>query len=279
MKKGASTSLSIAEKTGIAAFVLAGVLSVFWGAVWSILPLAGFIGLCLAAPFATRFGFFLPVICRGSRKKAWVSLTFDDGPDRVTTPLILDILQSYRVPATFFVTGKNVRSHPDLIARILAQGHTIGNHTYSHDPLIMLKSSRQLKGEIVNTQKILGSHGIRALVFRPPVGITSPKLGPVLSELGMRSVNFSCRAMDKGNRRVSGMASKILDRVRPGDIILLHDLPPRSEMPDNQAIHQFLTELECILDGLESKNLSVVPLSELIGQPVMDSVGGRGEAV
>ncbi len=271
--------MSVAEKTGIAAFVLAGGLFVLGGPLWSILPLAGFIGVCLAAPFATWFGFFLPVVRRGSRKKAWVSLTFDDGPDSVTTPLILDILQSYRVPATFFVTGKNARRHPDLIARILAQGHTIGNHTYSHDPLIMLKSSRQLKGEIVQTQNILGTHGIRPLVFRPPVGIISPKLGPVLSKLGMSAVNFSCRAMDQGNRRVSGMASKILGRVRPGDIILLHDLKPRSETPDNPYIRQFLTELECILDGLEHQNLYVVPLSELIGQPVMETVGGRGAAI
>nr|WP_321403195.1 polysaccharide deacetylase family protein [uncultured Desulfobacter sp.] len=279
LKKPANKSLSTAEKTGLSAFILAGVLSVFLGPGWSIVPLAGFVGLCLAAPFATRFGFFLPVVCRGDCKKACVSLTFDDGPDSVTTPLILDILQSYQVPATFFVTGKNARSHPDLIARILAQGHTIGNHTYSHDPLIMLKSSRQLKAEIVQTQHVLGTHGIRPLVFRPPVGIISPKLGPVLSELGMRAVNFSCRAMDQGNRRVSGMASKILDRVRPGDIILLHDLKPRPETHDNPSIRHFLTELECILDGLESHNLSVVPLSELIGQPVMETVGGRGAAI
>ena len=106
LKKGASKSLSVAEKTGIAAFVLAGVLCVFWGPLWSILSLAGFIVVCLAAPFATRFGFFLPVVCRGSRKKAWVSLTFDDGPDSLTTPLILDILQSYRMPGHLFCHRK-----------------------------------------------------------------------------------------------------------------------------------------------------------------------------
>nr|WP_319395728.1 polysaccharide deacetylase family protein [uncultured Desulfobacter sp.] len=277
MKIPVKKTWSIAEKTGIAAFILAGVLFVLWGPVWSILPLAGFVGLCLAAPCATRFGFFLPVVCRGNRKKACVSLSFDDGPDRVTTPLVLDLLQSYQVSATFFVTGKNARRHPDLIARILAQGHTIGNHTYSHDPLIMLKSSRQLKAEIVQTQDVLGTHGIRPLVFRPPAGIANPKLGPVLRELGMTAVNFSCRAMDAGNRNVSGMASKILGRVRPGDIILLHDLTPRFETPDNQFTRLFLSELESVLDGLESRKLSVVPLSELIGQPVMDVVE-TGEA-
>lgn len=272
MKIPAKRPLTTGEKTGIAAFLLAALFFVFQGPVWSIFPLAGFVLLCLVAPFATGYGFFLPVICRGPRKEGCLSLSFDDGPDTVTTPLILDILKFYQVTATFFVTGKNARRHPDLIARILEQGHAIGNHTYSHDPLIMLKSSRQLKEEIIKTQDILATHGIRPLVFRPPAGITNPKLGPVLSGLGLTAVNFSCRAMDNGNRRISGMASKILNRVKPGDIILMHDSKPRTGMPDNQFIPGFLTELKRVLDGLETQERSVVPLAELIGQPVMEEV-------
>ena len=267
--------MTTGEKTGIVAFVLAGFFFVLWGPVWSIFPLAGFVLVCLVAPFATDFGFFLPVVYRGGRNVGCVSLSFDDGPDSVTTPLVLDILKSYQVPATFFVTGKNARSHPDIIARILEQGHTIGNHTYSHDSLIMLKSMLRLKAEISKTQMVLAAHGIRPLVFRPPAGITNPKLGPVLAELGLIAVNFSCRAMDKGNRRISGIASKILGRVRPGDIILLHDSKPWAENPDvsdNKALSLFLTELGRVLDGLETQKLSVVPLSELIGLPVMEQV-------
>lgn len=261
------------EKIGIVAFILAGFLFVLWGPVWSIFPLAGFILVCLAAPFATGAGFFLPVICRGPRNIRCVSLTFDDGPDGTITPLVLNLLESYQVSATFFVTGKNARSHPDLIARILDQGHTIGNHTYSHDPLIMLKSGQRLKEEIIKTQAVLAGHGIRPLVFRPPAGITNPKLGPVLAELGLSAVNFSCRALDKGNRRISGIASKILGRVKSGDIILLHDSKPWAKSPeDNTTLSSFLTELERVLNGLETRKLSVVPLSELIGQAVMEQV-------
>ena len=265
--------LTTGEKTGIVAFVLASALFVLWGPVWSLFPLAGFILVCVAAPFLTAFGFFLPVICRGSRSIRCVSLTFDDGPDRTTTPLVLTLLETYQVPATFFVTGKNAHRNPDLIARILDQGHTIGNHTYSHDPLIMLKSGQRLKEEIIKTQTVLAANGIRPLVFRPPAGITNPKLGSVLTELGLSAVNFSCRAMDKGNRRVSGIASKILHRVKPGDIILLHDSTPwteNHETPDNRLLASFLTELERLLNGLKTRKLSIVPLSELIGQAVME---------
>ncbi|WP_051958085.1 polysaccharide deacetylase family protein [Desulfobacter vibrioformis] len=275
MKIPEKPALSTGEKTGIAAFILAGLFFVLWGPGWGIVFPAGFVLVCLAAPFVTGYGFFLPVICRGPRNAGYVSLTFDDGPDSVTTPLILNLLDSYQVPATFFVTGKNAAAHPDLIARILDQGHTIGNHTYSHDPLIMLKSGQRLKGEIIKTQAVLAAHGIRPLVFRPPAGITNPKLGPVLAELGLRAVNFSCRAMDKGNRRISGMASKILDRVKSGDIILLHDSKPwvkKTEDPDNTPLFSFLTELERVLNGLETRKIPVVPLSELIGQAVMEQV-------
>ncbi|NDY72576.1 polysaccharide deacetylase family protein [Desulfobacter hydrogenophilus] len=275
MKIPAKRSLTTGEKTGIAAFILAGSFFVLWGPIWSTLPLAGFVLLCLVAPFATDYGFFLPVVCRGGRNVRSVSLSFDDGPDSMTTPFVLEILKSYQMPATFFVTGKNARSHPDLIARILEQGHTIGNHTYSHDSLIMLKSYQRLKDEINKTQRVLAAHGIRPLVFRPPAGITNPKLRPVLAELGLNAVNFSCRAMDKGNRRIAGIASKILNRVRPGDIILLHDSKPWAEspgVPDDTAISSFLIELGRVLDGLETQKLSVVPLSELIGQPIMEQV-------
>lgn len=275
MKISKKNALTTGEKTGIAAFILAGLFFVLFGSGWGLLFPAGFILVCLAAPFATRYGFFLPVICRGPRNVRCVSLTFDDGPDSATTPLVLNLLKSYQVSATFFVTGKNAADHPDLIARILDQGHTIGNHTYSHDPLIMLKSGQRLKEEIIKTQAVLAAHGIRPLVFRPPAGITNPKLGPVLAELGLSAVNFSCRAMDKGNRRISGIALKILGRVRAGDIILLHDSKPWAENPgdqDNTALSSFLTELERVLDGLETRKLSVVPLSELIGQAVMEQV-------
>lgn len=275
MKISKKNALTTGEKTGIAAFILAGLFFVLFGSGWGLLFPAGFILVCLAAPFATGYGFFLPVICRGPRNVRCVSLTFDDGPDSATTPLVLNLLNSYQVSATFFVTGKNAAGHPDLIARILDQGHTIGNHTYSHDPLIMLKSGQRLKEEIIKTQAVLAAHGIRPLVFRPPAGITNPKLGPVLAELGLSAVNFSCRAMDKGNRRISGIALKILGRVRAGDIILLHDSKPWAKNPgdpDNTALSSFLTELERVLDGLETRKLSVVPLSELIGRAVMEQV-------
>jgi peptidoglycan-N-acetylglucosamine deacetylase len=102
------------------------------------------------------------------------------------------------------------------------------------------------------------------MAFRPPVGIISPKLPPVLDKLGMFCVTFSCRAFDAGNRRVKNLGSRILKKVKTGDIILLHDVPPRKK--EENAL--LLPEVEKILQGLMAKDLKIVPLSVLINKEI-----------
>jgi peptidoglycan/xylan/chitin deacetylase (PgdA/CDA1 family) len=233
-----------------------------WAAVF---PLLLFLVLCFTAPLIPSFGFFLPIICRGPSEKQAVALTFDDGPHPISTPDVLALLASRGVKATFFVNGRRVEQFPDLIRRIVSQGHTIGNHTYSHDNLIMLKSTRALKNEIEKTQQVLHDLGVRPLTFRPPVGVTNPKLGPVLEQAGMYTVNFSCRAGDRGNRRIHDISDRILGKLRSGDIIMLHDTPPRN----GGTIEEWLGQVDSIMAGIKKKNLDIVPLAELIDRPVM----------
>jgi peptidoglycan/xylan/chitin deacetylase (PgdA/CDA1 family) len=154
-----------------------------------------------------------------------------------------------------------------LVNAILSRGHLIGNHSYSHSPYLMLRSYRKLFQEVAGAQDMIKQFGILPLAFRPPVGLTNPKLGPVLSRLGMVCITFSCRAYDRGNRQIRGLARKILKKVRPDDIILLHDVRP-SKIGD---IPHWLNEVESILSGLTKRGFSVLPLDELIGRPVMTS--------
>ena len=224
------------------------------------LPLAVFVLACLAAPFFPQQGFFLPLISHGSRKKNMVALTFDDGPDLETTPRLLKLLAEHAVSSTFFVIGKKAQRYPELIRAIIASGHTIGNHSHSHDVLLMLRSSQRLYKEVFEAQKILAHFGIRPWAFRPPAGITNPRLGRILRKLDLRCVTFSCRAFDGGNRHIAGLAEKILGKVKAGDIILLHDVPP----PHNGAPDELLLELEKIVTGLHDRKLSIVPLAELV---------------
>jgi peptidoglycan/xylan/chitin deacetylase (PgdA/CDA1 family) len=254
----------MAAKYGLIALLLAGLLLIFdsWLAA---IPLVGFLLLCLAAPFFPRFGFYLPVISRGTSGKKAVAVTFDDGPDPLTTRPLLKLLLAHQVKATFFMTGKKAAAHPELIKEIVRHGHSVGNHSYHHSYRMLFKTCPSIVRDIEATQTVLRNLGVRPLAFRPPAGITSPRLGPALSKTGMYLVNFSCRPLDGGNRRIKNLAEKILKRVRPDDIILLHDGQP----PNERLIPQWLNEIERLLAGLAAAGFAVLPLSELIGKPVM----------
>ena len=261
---GKISYVSPAAVTGFVAIALASILSLFYVGL-AVIPLSFFVLLCAIAPFSPSRGFFLPVISRGHTGRPVVSLTFDDGPDPVTTPPLLQLLGRYAAKATFFVTGERASQHAELILEILAHGHDIGNHSYSHAPLLMLHSSEKLHREIEATQVLLRRFGISPVAFRPPVGITSPKLSHALLKQGLYCVTFTCRAFDGGNRYLQGLSGRILKKIKPDDIILLHDIRPKgANKPD-----LWLREIDNILSGLKNKGLQVVPLAELLGKPVM----------
>lgn len=261
---GQKPSLSMAEWSGLLSLLTA-VLLFFIDARLSPIPLAVFFLLCISAPFFPRFGFYLPIISRGISGKRAVAITFDDGPDSLTTPHLLQLLHEHRVKAAFFVTGKKAAENPELVNAILEQGHAIGNHSYSHNILILFKSCQGIIKEIEAAQNVLGEFGVRPLAFRPPAGITNPRLRPALLKCGVYLVNFSCRAFDGGNRWIENLSGRILKQVRPDDIILLHDSRPKYE----STLPQWLNEIERLLSGLRSRGLAVLPLSEIIEKPVM----------
>ncbi|MBI5542956.1 MAG: polysaccharide deacetylase family protein [Deltaproteobacteria bacterium] len=251
-----------------------------WGLALSpaALPLVLYVALCFAAPFFPVWSFFLPIVTRGPRERPAVALTFDDGPDPRVTPALLDLLARYGARAAFFVVGRNAEAHPEVMARIRAAGHEVGNHSLSHDPILMLRSARLLQSEIAACQAILQRQGVTALAFRPPVGITNPRLPPVLERLGLGCVCFSCRPLDFGNRRVAGLAAKVLGSVAPGDVVLLHDVMPGTGV----TVEDWLSEIEKILVGLQARGLKPVALSQLIGRPLMvasGAVDGAGAPV
>jgi len=262
--KKKSPLLSPAQITGLILLPLALV-------VYFIQPLAAiaialfYIIVCIAAVFFPRSSFYMPTVSRGNTGKNQVALTFDDGPSQPTTKQVLDLLDKYSAKATFFVSGENVLKHPEIIRDIIARGHTIGNHSFHHNPFLMLGGYNYLYQEVFRAQEVLSQLGVQTFAFRPPVGIINPKLPSVLDKLDMFCVTFSCRAFDAGNRRVENIASGILKKVKADDIILLHDVYPRSV----EANHILLSEIEKILQGLAAKGLKVVPLSDLIGREVM----------
>lgn len=256
--------LSTAQLTGIVLLSVAA-LVIFFNPLLAAAIALFYILLCVTASFLPQSSFYLPVISRGNTGKNLVALTFDDGPAEPTTRQMLDLLDTYSAKATFFVSGINALKHPDIIKEIIARGHTIGNHSFHHNPFLMTGSYKYLHQEIFRTQEILQQMDINTLAFRPPVGIINPKLPLVLNELGMFCVTFSCRAIDCGNRRINNLSMRILKKVKRNDIILLHDIPARSK-EDNLIL---LSEVEKILQGLGEKDLKIVPLAGLIGRSIM----------
>jgi peptidoglycan-N-acetylglucosamine deacetylase len=261
MKDRDTRTFSVAEKSGFAALLAALALGFVAPRQLAAIPLGLFLLTCLAAPFFPGWSFFLPVISRGQRGVNGIALTFDDGPFPASTPVLLELLARYQLPATFFVIGRHAAAHPELIAAILAQGHTIGNHSFDHDNLLMLRSCEVLKRNIQMTQEVLEKMGVQPIVFRPPIGIISPRLKPVISSLGLQTITFSCRIFDRGNRNVRHLASKVLKKLQPGDILLLHDIPP-------QCQEAWIKELHCLFAQLHQTK-RVVPLAVLIDRPVM----------
>lgn len=264
--------LSVAHLTGIAAFQLAFCL-LFLDVRLAAIPLAVFVVVCMAAPFFPRFGFFLPIVSRGGRKLPRVALSFDDGPDPEVTPRILDFLDRHGVKAVFFMIGAKAEANPDLVREVLARGHEVGNHSWHHHPFLMLEGDRVLREEVARAQAIFQTFGVQPRAFRPPVGITSSRLWTVLLDHGMFCMNFSCRAPDLGNRRLARLAQRILGKVRPGDLILLHDVKP-----PQAPVDVLLAELEELVAGLKAKGLELVPPAQLVGRSLMRRKAARGAA-
>lgn len=232
----------------------------------ALLPWVAFTLLCLTGPFVQRLSFFLPIARRGYGDRAEISLTFDDGPDAETTPGLLKLLARYGVKGAFFVIGEKAAANPGLIREILKEGHEIGNHSDTHDVFLMLRGRKKIAVDIQSCQETLARFSIIPKTFRPPIGITNPHLRPILKSLGMSCVGFSCRPLDFGNRRIAEMKDKVLNKIKAGDILLLHDCRPQGA----NTPKQWLKQVESILSGLQEKQLQPVPLSRLIERPVME---------
>ena len=191
-----------------------------------------------------------------------VVLTFDDGPSASSTEKILDILRDNKVPATFFVCGKNVERLPDTVRRALAEGHTIGNHTYSH-LFLYFRRRATMAAEIDRSQEVLERvTGQRPKLFRPPYGGRWFGLYPVLRERGMQLVLWSNAGYDWKND-TDGIVRDTLKALRPGSVILLHDGLERR--PPNE-INQLSTvrALPQIIVGVRKAGFTFVPIQEFL---------------
>lgn len=174
-----------------------------------------------------------------------VYLTFDDGPDPRWTPQILDMLAQARMHATFFAIGESAQREPALMRAVAAAGHAIGNHTFSHrHPWLM--RSRAARAQVRDGAKALSDVlGDEPAFFRPPHGRSRPCMTDEARLHGERMVMWDRSAIDWGWLGTAPRIAARLDRVRAGDIVLMHDGQNVHNRPDQllQVLPEFLREL------------------------------------
>lgn len=152
-----------------------------------------------------------------------VYLTFDDGPSPDTTPYLLELLAQENMKASFFLIGKEIEKHPDLVRRIAEEGHSIGNHSYSHQFMPSL-TVKQIENEIEKTNKLVEEIcGQRPKNFRPPFGFMDKKTADVLTDLAMHPVYWSQAPEDWSLPGASAVVRRVLMRLAPGALIVLHE--------------------------------------------------------
>lgn len=184
------------------------------------------------ASYNVGSGVYVKAVCRIPTDRKQVMLTFDDGVDEVQTPLVLDVLQRHHVKATFFLVGERAQAHPDIVRRLVAEGHTIGIHTWQHRNTFPFGATATITADLQRTRNLLEQlAGQPVTRFRPPFGVTNPHIGRAVRRLGLTTVGWSIRSHDTNPKRTrADIVQRIERRLHPGAIILLHDNRAESDV-------------------------------------------------
>lgn len=178
-----------------------------------------------------------------------IALTFDDGPNPINTPVVLDLLKARQIKASFFVLGSRASQYPEIVKRIVAEGHDIGNHSWNHPDLTKLKQA-DLDHQILDTQKTLTTIlGFTPYLFRPPYGAMNQK---VLDTANLPIILWSDDSLDWKDHKAEDIKKVIMSTIKPGKIILLHDIHATT-----------VQALPTILDALTKAGYKFVTISEL----------------
>jgi peptidoglycan/xylan/chitin deacetylase (PgdA/CDA1 family) len=212
------------------------------------------IGLGVAFP---QLGLFGPFVCRGSGQAKCVALTFDDGPDERSTPALLELLRIRGVRAAFFGVGKRVAAHPDIAMQIVREGHLLENHSYAHSNATNFFSVPRLRTELSQAQEaIRQATGVAPTCFRPPMGLSNPRIFRAAREAGLKVIGWSARGLDTRITNPEEVVSRICRRLKPGAIILLHD--------GNIPADRLVTTVKTLLDRLRALDYEIVRLDHLL---------------
>jgi peptidoglycan/xylan/chitin deacetylase (PgdA/CDA1 family) len=195
-----------------------------------------------------KWNYFMNSINRVGEGK--ICFTFDDGPVENTRD-VLAVLNKHEVKATFFLIGKNCKENQNILKEIVAEGHIIGNHSFSHENSIGWSSTSKVIEEIEQTNQIIKEvSGIQPQFYRPPFGITNPKIARAIAKTKMISVGWTIRTFDTVVKDAEKLIAKVKPRLnKKGHIILMHDSCPQTVVALDQLI------INCKEKGIKIVNL------------------------
>lgn len=225
------------------------------GLLWYIILLVFmYLTVFIAGSFKICSQLYLRVHCKGKNVHKSIALSFDDGPHPMHTPGVLEVLRKHKVAAAFFVIGKNVEENKELLKKIDNDGHIIGNHTYSHSGTFSFYGAKKIIRELQENELIVEKTiGKRMALFRPPYGVTNPPIAIAARFLKYTVVGWSIRSLDTMGKNPEKTINRIVKRLKPGRVILMHD-----RMEDAPEI------LESIIEKALEMGYNFMPLDELL---------------
>lgn len=161
--------------------------------------------------------------------KTNILLTFDDGPHPQHTPLVLDVLRKYNHKAVFFCIASEAEKYPELIHRIVAEGHTIGSHTYQHSPRTIFYSKKRYLEELRHADEVFAKIGVKIEYFRPPLGVVNGTIGWACRAMGYKAMGWSVRSFDTRDESRDRVFQRVKRQLKGGSIVLLHDRMPEAD--------------------------------------------------
>lgn len=198
--------------------------------------------------------YFMPIFCSAPTNEKVIAITFDDGPVIGKTDRVLDILKQNHVTATFFCIGKNIKTNPELLKRIDAEGHIVGNHSYTHHFLFDTYSVRKMYEELAETNTLIRNTIYKKVnLFRPPYGVTNPNLVKAIRKGGFLPVGWNVRSFDTMAKDGEKLMQKVTRNIKPGDVFLFHD-----------TMDVTINSLQSFIDKVHQQGFRIEPLDKML---------------
>ncbi len=198
--------------------------------------------------------FFIKIICRANTDKKEIAISFDDGPAENYTQQILNILNTENVKATFFCIGNRIAGNEAVLKQLQADGHIIGNHSYSHHFWFDMYAAKKMQSDLQQMDAEMERvTGLKPKLFRPPYGVTNPNLAKAIKKGGYTPVGWSVRSMDTVIKDGERLLAKINEGIKPGAVFLFHD----TSKSTLNILPEFIQEVK-------KRGYNIIPLDKLL---------------